>query len=113
MRIGARKQFPVARSQGLLMEEIDAEKVIFDEETKQAHCLSALATVVFERCDGETSAAELARSASAHLDEQVGEADIEQVLAQLEERGLLASPLPITISRREMVRKSAVAGATA
>lgn len=114
MRIGARKpQFPLARFQGLLIEEVDSEKVIFDEETKQAHCLTPLASVVFDRCDGQTSAAELARIASDQLAESVSEDQVEQALAQLEERKLLATLLPLTISRREMVKKSAAYGAAA
>jgi Coenzyme PQQ synthesis protein D (PqqD) len=114
MRIGARKpQFPVARSQGLLVEEVDSEKVIFDEETKQAHCLAPLASVVFDHCDGRTSPAELARIASDELTEPISEEHVEQALAQLDDRGLLATALPITISRREMVKKSAAYGAAA
>ena len=66
---------------------------------------------MFDRCDGRTSVAELARIATAELAEPVSEDQVEQALAQLEDRGLFASPLPITISRREMVKKSAVFGA--
>jgi hypothetical protein len=95
------------------MEEVDSEKVIFVEETKQVHCLALLAAVVFDHCDGKTSPTELARIAGDRLDDEVTEEHVQEALAQLEERGLLASPLPITISRREMVRKSAVVGAAA
>lgn len=114
MRLRARKQqFPLARSHGLLMEEVDSEKVIFDEESKQAHCLTPLASVVFDHCDGRTSAVELAGIATDQLAEPVSEHHVDQALAQLEDRGLLGGPLPITLSRREMVQKSAAFGAAA
>jgi hypothetical protein len=91
------------------MEEVDSEKVIFDEETKQAHCLSSLPSVVFDHCDGESSPADLARVARDRLNDEVTEEQVQEALAQLEERGLLTSPPLITISRRAMVRKSAAA----
>jgi hypothetical protein len=114
MRImGNKEEFPLARSQGLLVEEVDSEKVVFDSESKQAHCLTPLAAVVFGNCDGETSSTELARIASGQLAGPVDQAQVEDALAQLAERGLLASASPSGISRREMVRKGAVAGAAA
>jgi hypothetical protein len=95
------------------MEEVDSEKVVFDEETKQAHCLTPLASVVFEHCDGKTSLSKLTRIASGRLDDPVSEDLVQQALTQLEERALLATPLPITLSRRDMVKKSAAFGAAA
>lgn len=107
------KRFPVARSRGLLAEEVDSEKVIFDQETKQAHCLAPLASVVFTHSDGNTSPAGLARIASERLEELVSEEQVLVVLAQLEERGLLSSPPTVRISRRDMIHKSAILGTAA
>jgi hypothetical protein len=111
--LGKPKQFPLARSQGLLIEDVDAEKVIFDEETKHAHCLTPLAAIVFGHCDGNTSPAELAGIASGRLGERTSEEEVQNALTQLRERGLLASPLPIEFSRRDVLHKSAALGAAA
>ena len=37
---------PLARAEGLLTEEVEAEIVVYDSESKQAHCLSPLAALV-------------------------------------------------------------------
>ncbi len=110
---GKNKRFPLARSPGLLTEQVDSETVIFDEETKQAHCLAPLASVVFAHCDGHTSPAQLAGLASESLKEQVGEEQVQVALAQLEERGLLSSSLPVRISRRDMIHRGAAVGTAA
>lgn len=108
--LGKRMQFPLARSQGLLIENVDSEKVIFDEGSKHAHCLTPLAAIVFSRCDGETSPTELARIASGRLGDSVSEDDVQNALAQLQERHLLESQLPTTLSRRDMFHKGAAFG---
>ncbi len=107
------KRFPLARPQGLLTERVDSEIVIFDEETKHAHCLAPLAAVVFSHCDGETSPRELARIASAQLDQPVADQDVEEAIAQLHERGLLRASPSIRISRRDMIQRGAAASAAA
>jgi hypothetical protein len=107
------KRFPVARSQGLLTEQVDSETVIFDEETKQAHCLAPLAAIVFAHSDGRTSPAQLAGIARERLGEPVNEEQVQVVLAQLDERGLLSSSLPLRVSRRDMIQKSAAFGTAA
>ncbi len=112
-RLGRPKHAPLARSQGLLIEEVDSEKVIFDEETKKAHCLTPVAAVVFAHCDGKTSPADLAGIASDRLGESVGEEEVENALGQLQERDLLESQLPIRLSRRDMFHKGAALGAAA
>jgi hypothetical protein len=112
-RLGKDKRFPIARSADLLIEDVDDEKVIYDEQTTQAHCLTPLASVVFDNCDGQSSPAELARVASESLGEPVSEDQVQMALAQLEERELLASPPAIRISRRDMIHKSAAFGAAA
>ncbi len=112
-RSNKQRQFPLARSQGLLIEEVDSEKVIFDETTRHVHCLTPLAAIVFAHCDGQASPAELARIASGQLGESVSEDQVEDALARLKERGLLESPPPITLSRRDMLHKSAAFGAAA
>jgi hypothetical protein len=103
--------FALARSDGLLVERVGAETVIYDSESRQAHCLSPLAAAVFEAADGSTGVKELAAQAGSATGEQVDEAQVEAAIDQLEERGLLVLP-PSGISRRTLVRRTAVATAT-
>jgi hypothetical protein len=105
---------PLARSEGLLFEEIGDERVILDTESKQAHCLSPLASAVFAHCDGQTPTETLAELAGSRLGKPVGVEDVEVALGQLEERALLAAPPvgdPNLISRRALVRKTTAATA--
>ena len=102
---------PVARSEDLLVEEIHDETVVFDTRTREAHCLSPLAAVVFAHCDGETSTDDLVTLASDRLGEPVDADRVRGALAQLDERSLLAdSGQQDGVSRRQMIKKSAVAG---
>jgi hypothetical protein len=105
---------PVAREDGLLVEQVGDETVIYDSESKDAHCLSPLGAIVFENCDGETTIDDIVVRASEKLGEPVDEPRVIEALVELQERDLLAVPPGDGLSRRHMLRKSAmVAGAVA
>lgn len=106
-----RSQRPAARTNGLLVEQVGYETVVYDTETKHAHCLNPLAAALFSRCDGRTSVDELAAAASEGLGEPVDVASVEAALAQLEARQLLVTE--DVFSRREMIRRTALTGAAA
>lgn len=116
--MGSRKSIisnPVARDDGLLIEAVGDETVIYDIESKEAHCLKALAAVVFAHADGQTSAADIAELAGYRLGQSFSEADVADAISQLETRALLDTPLRVTqgVSRREAVRRFATAGVAA
>jgi hypothetical protein len=105
---------PLARTADLITEQIDGELVAFDGLTKEAHCLSPLAAAVFLAADGKTSIADIATAAGAKLGEPVDASHVEQALAELDERGLLAeSSASGGLSRRQLMRKGAVVGTAA
>jgi hypothetical protein len=107
-------EFPLARTADLITETIGGEIVAYDGLTKEAHCLSALASAVFVAADGKTSIADIASLASVKLDEPVDGSHVEQAVAELQERGLLvATEASGGISRRQLMRKSAVMGGAA
>lgn len=111
VRIG----LPEARSEGLLVEAIGDEYVIFDTAVREAHCLSPLAARVFERCDGRTRLEDVAAEIGSRLGTDVDVATIETALAELGARGLLVEPPlvgdPGGMSRRTLVKRTAVATA--
>jgi hypothetical protein len=51
---------PVARSEDLVIEELDDELLIYDRNNKRAHCLSATAASVWRACDGKSDAETIA-----------------------------------------------------
>jgi Coenzyme PQQ synthesis protein D (PqqD) len=100
---------PVARDEGLLVERVADETVIYDEKSTEAHCLSPLAAVVFDHCDGHTTISELAVLATKETGEPVNENGVLEALMQLSDRDLLAVPPRGGLNRREMIGRSAAA----
>jgi hypothetical protein len=105
--------FPAPRADGLLVEQVGSETVVFDVETKEAHCLKGLASVVFALADGMTSAEDLATAAGEKLGAPVNYTQIQEAISQLEDCGLLDTPLLVRdgLSRRDLVKKAGYTGA--
>jgi len=105
--------FPTARDEGLLVETVGDETVVYDLETKQAHCLKPLAAAVFTSADGATSVDEIATKAEEQLGEPVTVAQVQDAIAELDATALLATPLLAGngngLNRRQMIGKSAAA----
>lgn len=99
---------PAARTAGLLVERVGDETVIYDTETKQAHCLKPLAAFVFEAADGSSDAARVAALATERLGERIDSTQVLDAVAQLEQVGLLASPLVVVASDERISRRAAV-----
>jgi len=90
-----RDRAPRAREDGLLVEAVGDETVVYDSKTKEAHCLSPLAAVVFANSNGRTTIEQLASLAAERLGEPVEEEQVLDALAQLEEREFMAVPLAV------------------
>ena len=52
--------FPKRREKGLLTQELPNETIVYDKSNHKVHCLNAVSSFVWRRCDGRTSEAELA-----------------------------------------------------
>jgi len=113
MSHGKLPDFPQARTTDLVAEAIGSETVIYDGATKDAHCLAPLAAAVFAAADGKTSLADIAAGASAKLGEPVDLVDVESALAELEDRSLIAVATGEGVSRRAMLRRTALVGGAA
>ncbi len=100
---------PKARAEGVVSEEVAGEVVIYDGRTQMAHCLSAEAAAVWERCDGRLSLSELAQQLALAPDV------VERAVEALHDCGLLdEDPAPSRgYSRREAAVKLAKAGGAA
>ena len=53
-------QTPKAKTEGLIVREIDGETLVYDRSRATASCLDEFATRVWRKCDGETSVAAIA-----------------------------------------------------
>lgn len=109
---------PQMRAQGLAVDDLPDEVLVYDLERHQAHCLNRSAALVWRSCDGESSAAEIARRLTVEIDAPFTEDLVWLALSELEKRQLLepARPLtapPATLSRRQLVRRLGFAAAVA
>ena len=108
---------PRARQDGLVVEQVDEELLIYDLERDRAHSLNATAARVFRHCDGERDAAALAARLSDEAGESVDEELVRAALGRLSDARLLEEPVARTSpqergwSRREALRKLGYAGA--
>ena len=105
---------PVARIERIAVEELDGELLIYDLDTHKAHCLNGEAAAVWDLCDGSRSVADLSEAVAPDLPPDVAEQVVHHALSELAKRKLLVEPLPEAdpgVSRREVLRKLAVAGA--
>jgi hypothetical protein len=104
---------PRAREDGLLVETVGEELLLYDQDSHTAHCLSPIAACVWRHCDGERDVTELAELAGTN------ETLIADALHELREKDLLhAEPAPRQSivpgeSRREAIGRVARYGAAA
>ena len=101
---------PRARMDGLVVQELHDETLVYDLERDEAHCLNQTAALVWEQCDGKTTASQAARSLQSKLDRPVGENLIWLAVKQLRRFHLVegSQKLP-AVSRRDLVLKYAPA----
>jgi hypothetical protein len=104
---------PLARQEGLVIQRLDHEVLVYDLARHRAHCLNRSAAAIWEQCDGQTSVAELVRRLQAALDPAVDAAFVLHGLRQLARRRLLQQPLGRRpeLSRREVLRRVGAAAA--
>jgi hypothetical protein len=102
----------------LIVEELGAELMIYDQKRNQAFCLNQKAALVFQYCDGKTTVAGIAARLTQTLGEPVGEKVIQFALQGLSQDGLLEpSDIPPIVTagmtRREVMQKIGVRAAVA
>ena len=82
MRVGKQSAIarPVARAEGLIVESVGEETVVYDVNTKEAHCLKPLAAAVFSYANGSNTTADIAELVAYRLGTPVTEADVATIL---------------------------------
>jgi DNA-binding transcriptional ArsR family regulator len=97
--------YPLARSEGIVTEELGDEMVAYVEATQTVHALSKDAASVWRQCDGHSSAADIARRLG------LDEARVAHALDELSGAELMEEPEGI--SRRALYKRTAKLGAAA
>jgi hypothetical protein len=107
---------PRRRKEGLIIDELPDEVLVYDLDRHKAHCLNQTATLIWQKCDGRTAPSVIARGLQSELDQPFNEDLVWLALRQLSNIHLLedAVGLPTQLagmSRREMMRAMGVAAA--
>ena len=80
---------PRARHEGLLVEELPGETLVYDPASHQAHCLNPAAALVWRAADGDTDVDDIAQRLQG-IGLPASQALVWMALATLESAGLMA-----------------------
>jgi Coenzyme PQQ synthesis protein D (PqqD) len=101
---------PLARAQGIVVQTLPDEVLVYDLERHKAHCLNRTAALIWKHCDGQTSVAEMLQLMQQQSKTPVPEAVVWLALRQMGRAHLLAEPIRTSesgdrMSRREVMRR--------
>jgi hypothetical protein len=108
------EQLPLARTEQLIVKEVDDEVLVYDLADDKAHCLNDTAAKVWKNCDGKNSVAEISAALGNETGVAIDEGVVWLALDQLEKFKLLAevpaAPAVFAgMSRRQLMRTLGVA----
>jgi hypothetical protein len=109
-------QFPIARKEGLVIQELPDEFLVYDLETNKAHCLNQTAASVWKSCDGKNSIADISELLVLGNDNPVQEDLVWLAIDQLNEINLLENKFPVNFNkqnRRQVIKKVGLAAMVA
>jgi len=109
-----REFLPLARTDALVVKELQDEVLVYDLKRDKAHCLNGTAAAVWKHCDGKMTVADAARRLESELKTPVDAEVVWLALKQLDKFHLLQERVLIPdarqgLSRRELVRRIGVA----
>lgn len=109
-----RSLMPRARKEGLEVQDLVDEVLVYDLERHQAHCLNPVASLVWRRCDGRTSLAQVAAILEKRYDFAAAEDIVRFAVERLRKTHLLEEQsAPVSgramSSRRELLKKLGLA----
>lgn len=109
-------QNPLARQNGLVIQEMPDEVLVYDLDANKAHCLNETAAFVWKSCDGKNSVADIVREFESNTGGRVNEDFVWLAIDQLQENNLLAASVESRFagqSRRDVLKKIGLASMVA
>lgn len=109
-------QIPIARKDGLVIQEMEDEVLIYDLDENKAFSLNPTAAEIWRACDGKKSVAEIAKGLRGSRDADDKESVVWLALDQLKEKNLISNTINSRfegISRRDVIKKVGLATAIA
>ena len=81
--------YPLARTDGLIIEDLALETVIYDPASHHAHSLNKTVSFIWKQCDGQTTEEEIAKRLPDHLGLPPDPDVVRLAVQQLSRAGLL------------------------
>lgn len=103
-----RQLLPLARTDALVVKELQDELLVYDLDRHKAHCLNQASALVWKHCDGKTTMQEMTRLLERELGTLVDDDVVWLALSQLRRFHLLGESKTLgmmKVSRRDLVRK--------
>jgi coenzyme PQQ synthesis protein D (PqqD) len=101
-------RLPQARTENLVIRELDDEILVYDMTRDKAHCLNQTAALIWRQCDGKTTGTQAARALGKELDTMVDADLVWLAVKQLQKFHLVdGSGKSPSVSRRDLVLKYA------
>jgi hypothetical protein len=104
---------PQAKTDGVVVEHLADEVLVYDLKRDRAHCLNVTAARVWEKCDGQRTIRQIA-SEVVKGEEEAGEEVVWLAVEELSRAGLMEEKIKRSsggISRREVIKRIAVGAA--
>jgi hypothetical protein len=110
---------PLSRTEGLIVEEVDDELLVYDQDHDSAHRLNRTAAIVWRHCDGTRTVDDLVAILAKELGDDLADEDLVHIaLDNLADRGLVEG-VPkraadeTRLSRRRFIRRVGTVGVAA
>ena len=118
MKKGTGKILPVAWQAGLVVHEMMDEVLVYDRDRHKAHCLNQTAAMIWKRCDGKTTVADLISLLERETTSSISNEMVWLALDQLGKKNLLEERVAQPsgsgkLSRREVMRRVGITAAVA
>lgn len=113
-----KKSLPQARQEEIVIQELPDETLIYDLKSHKAHCLNQTSALIWKYCDGQTTAAEMAKLLERDLRTPINQDLVWFTLERLAKARLLKERIvwpheTARLSRREVMRKLGLGAAIA
>ena len=103
---------PIARKNGMVIQEMPEEVLVYDLDTNKAHCLNQTAAFIWKSCDGNNSVSDIADLFENESGNKINEDLIWLAIDQLSDKDLLEVEYTTKFkgqSRREVIKKIGLA----
>ena len=113
--VSDRAGLPLQRRNGLAVQKLPEETLVYDLERHKANCLETVAAAVWEACDGHRTVEQIAARAGKRAGRRVPDEAAWLALRRLGRAHLLEAPVVVpaasgSTSRRDWLKKAAALG---